>query len=74
MEEQKHDIVGRRQCDQIGQFLKVLGDKFLTKLSQIFGDFFWDIWKHVTFNLKTAVSTFWESFIYFLFQHLVTWS
>ena len=27
------------QCDQIERFLKVLGDKYLSKVAQMFGDF-----------------------------------
>ena len=32
------------QCDQIGRFFKVLGDKYLSKVAQMFGDF-WGILK-----------------------------
>ena len=28
------------QCDQIGQILKFLGNKFITKVAKMFGDFF----------------------------------
>ena len=30
--------VGRRQCDQIGLFLNILEDRFLSKVAQVFGD------------------------------------
>ena len=30
----------RRQCDQIGRFLKVIFDNFFTNTAQIFGNFF----------------------------------
>ena len=45
------------QCNQIGWFLKVLGDKLSFKSSQIF-DALWCIFKSITFQVKTAVVTF----------------
>ena len=44
------------QCDQIGQFLKVLGEKFPYKVIQILGDFL-AIIKNITFYRKIAEAT-----------------
>ena len=43
-----------RQFDQIGRFFKVLGNKFLENVVQIFGDF-WAIMKIITPIIKTTV-------------------
>ena len=56
------------QCDQIGRFLKVLGNK----ISNNFLGYFEKTHSYV----KTALATFWATFgnklSYFLLQHLVT--
>ena len=51
------------QCDQIGQFQKVLGKKFLTKVAhpQIFGDFLGFLDRH-HLKVNTTVDTFWVNF------------
>ena len=50
-------MVGRRnsQCDQIGRFLKVLGDNYLSKVAAIFGDF-WAILKTQLFVEPSLVT------------------
>ena len=50
-----------RQCDQIGQFLKVLGTKILTKVAHIFGDFLCFLERNHS-KVNTVVATFWVSF------------
>ena len=35
------------QCDQVGRFLKVLGDKFFTSVAQIYIDFLGYFGKHL---------------------------
>ena len=64
------------QCDQFGRSLKVLGDKFSYKNSQIYLVTFCAILKIITSEVKTLVATFWVTFEkqlgYFLFQHLAT--
>ena len=45
-------------CDQNGQFLKALGDKFSYKSSSNISDF-WAILKNINF-LVTAVANFWD--------------
>ena len=44
-------LVTRRQCDQIGRFLKVHGKCFITKVAQIYCDF-WAILKTSLFMQK----------------------
>ena len=63
------------QCDQIGRFLKVLGDKICYKSSpnnyQIFGLF----WKTSLLCKNWCgyfLGNFWKHLVYFLLQHLVT--
>ena len=62
------------QCDQIGRFLIVLGDKFFWKVAQI-SLHFWGYFKNNHFLIKTVVATFWQllkSLGYFRFQDMVT--
>ena len=69
--------------DQIGRFLKVLGNKFAIKSRPKILLTFWLNLKMFTINLKTAVeillatfeiiwTTFQNIWATFLFQHLVT--
>ena len=58
----KETFLGRKKfsfdqwCDQIGRFLKILGDKFSFKSSP-------DIWWHFgPFIVKSAVAVFWATF------------
>ena len=48
-----------KQCDQIGRFLKTLGNKFHSKMAHIFGAL-GSILKSVTF--KSAVANFGDKF------------
>ena len=59
------------QCDQIVRILKLMSTYFLTKVAQIFGDFWGYFGKHFLY-VKTDVANFWSSLGYILFQHLVT--
>ena len=62
-------------CEQIGQFLKSLGNKYdyiIAKLAQIFTDF-WRNLERAPFEVKTTVVTFLGNFgRNFLFQQMVT--
>ena len=50
------------QCDQIGRFLKVLGNKFSFKSSpKVFCDF-WALLKNITFLVKSSMVNFWATF------------
>ena len=49
------------QCDQIGWFLKVIGDKFSYKVAQLYEKRFGLFWNH-SFSRKTAVFIFWKIF------------
>ena len=62
----------RYQCEQFGQFLKILATYFLTKVATVFIDFGMFL-KH-NFLRKTLAATFGQHFDklgYFLFKHLV---
>ena len=59
-----------RLCDQIAQFLEVLGKKIHSKVSQILGDVLGQLEKHHC--LSTIARQFLENLGYFLFQHLAT--
>ena len=45
------------QCDQVGQFLKILWNKISYKSSTNIL-LLWDILKNITFKVKTVVATF----------------
>ena len=45
-------------CDQIGRFFKVLGNNFLTKVAEMFGDFGLFLVAPPAFKVKTASATF----------------
>ena len=63
------------QCDQIGQFLKSLGDKFSLKSSQNLWKLFGLQWKasYCSENYRGSFwGKFWKILGYFLFQHMVT--
>ena len=51
----------RVSVTRLGDFRKFLVSKFITKVAQIFRDF-WAILKRVIFKVKTSVATFWASF------------
>ena len=51
------DQVPSNQCDQIGLFLKNLGNRFSTKVAQLLGEF-WSTLKLSTVEVKTALATF----------------
>ena len=59
-----NEPLGSFQCDQIGWFLKVLGDKFSWKSGQniwwLFGPF-----SNFHFHIKTAVPIFWATLLKF---------
>ena len=60
------------QCDQIGRFLKVLGDKFSNKgISNFFG-YFEKPHSYVSTAAATSWVTFGNIWATFLLQHLVT--
>ena len=63
------------QCDQIGQFFKVLVNNFAWKSSPKTLESFWAVLKYITFS-KTAVASIWATFgniwATFLLQYLVT--
>ena len=59
------------QCDQIGRFLKLLGDNCYAKVAKIFGDF-WSNFEIFHFQVKLLFGQLLESLGVFLFQHLVT--
>ena len=50
--------LGRIQCVQIGPFLKILSDNFLTKVAQKIANFFGYYVKPRTY-VKTFVATLW---------------
>ena len=50
------------QFDQIGRFLKVLGDKFSKKVAHIFSNFLGYFEKHHSY-VKTVVATSWVTFV-----------
>ena len=63
------------QCDQIGQLLKVLGNKILAKVALIFCNNFGNC-KKTLFMLNWCgyfMGNFWRQLGYFSLQHLVTW-
>ena len=49
------------QCDQIGAFLKVHGDKFLYKVAKILVTF-GAILKNIAVKEKTGVANYWVTF------------
>ena len=55
------NILSPVSVTSLGYFWKVLVTIFLTKVAQIFGDF-WAILKNITFKVKTNVATFWATF------------
>ena len=62
-------------CDQIGRFLEFLGNKFITKVTQMFDDFWGSCENHWFFKsngLGYFLGNFWKNLGYSLFQHLVT--
>ena len=61
------------QCDQIGQFLKVLGHKFTCKCSPIFGDFLFYFERNHLFK-KTVAANFWVTIVKFGYFLLNIWS
>ena len=69
-------VICPRQCDQIGQFIKVLGSKFPYIKDTNYLEKFWSTFKNITFWVNIAVVTFMGNFCrhlgYFYFQHLVT--
>ena len=61
------------QCDQIGRFSKVLGNKFYYKSSpNIWWLWHWGNFEQNRHLVKIAVATFWAILGYLSFQHLVT--
>ena len=64
-----------QQCDQIGRFSKVLGNKFACKSSPKHWWLFGPFWK-ASLNVKTAVASIWATFgniwCQILLQYLVT--
>ena len=63
------------QCDQIGQFLKILGSKIYCKKGQMIGTVLGHFEKphyYVNTALPTSLGNFWKKLGYFLLQHLVT--
>ena len=65
----------RLQCDQIGRFLKVLGNKVPCKSSPNIEQHFRLLWKMALVMLHWCgyfLGTFWWKLGYFLLQHLVT--
>ena len=68
----KHRLI---QCDQIGRFLKVLGNKVPCKSSPNIEQHFRLLWKMALVMLHWCgyfLGTFWWKLGYFLLQHLVT--
>ena len=51
----------RQQCDQIGRFFKVLGDKISKKVAQIISNFSGYFEKPNSY-VKTAMATSWVTF------------
>ena len=51
------------QCDQIGWFLKVLGDKFSYNMLT-----FWAFWKH-PFSFKNFKNDFWATLYFSVWSH-----
>ena len=62
------------QCDQIGLFLKGISDLFFLQKESKYLTIFWAIWKNVTFEVKTTLTTLWATFRklfdFILYQHL----
>ena len=56
-----HQPIGRRQCDQIGRFLKVFGDKISSKSSQNYSNSLGYFEKSHS-NVKTYLATSWMTF------------
>ena len=54
-------MVGTNQCDLIGRFLEFLGNTFITKLAQMFGDFWGTCENHCIIS-QTGDATFWATF------------
>ena len=55
------NIFTSTQCDQIGQFFKVLGNKIASKRGQMIGNFLGYFEKPHSYA-KTALGTFWATF------------
>ena len=68
-------ILKYNQCDQIGVFLKMLGNKVPCKRSPTILQQFWAIVKNCTFTSYRCgyvMGNFWRKLGYFLLRHLVT--
>ena len=67
-------LFGGNQCDQIGRFLKVIWDYFLSKVAQTFGNILGYFWMTLRLS-KKYLTSFWATlgkYWLLLFQDLVT--